>query len=59
MIEMDIESVEWNNYNLSPEGLIEAWIVAGDMLAVVGALIKVQAATEKDIENTMKSFEKK
>ena len=56
---MDIESVEWNKYNLSPEGLIEAWIVAGDMLAVVGALIKVQAATEEDIENTMKSFEKK
>jgi hypothetical protein len=59
MIEMDIESVEWSNYNLSDEGLIEAWIVAGDMLAVVGALIKVQAATEQDIEKVMKSFEKK
>jgi len=56
---MDTESVEWSNYNLSDEGLIEAWIVAGDMLAVVGALIKVQAATEKDIEKVMKSFEKK
>lgn len=59
MIEMDIGSVEWSNYNLSPEGLIEAWIVAGDMLAVVGALMKVKAATEKDLEKVMKSFETK
>jgi len=55
---MDIESVEWSTYNLSPEGLIEAWIVAGDMLAVVGALMKVKAATEKDLEKVMESFEK-
>lgn len=55
---MDIESVQWSTYNLSPEGLIEAWIVAGDMLAVVGALMKVQAATEGDIEKVMNSFEK-
>ena len=59
MIEMDIVSVEWSNYNLSDEGLIEAWIVAGDMLAVVGALIKVKAATEEDIEKVMNSFETK
>jgi hypothetical protein len=59
MIEMDIESVEWSTYNLSFEGLIEAWIVAGDMLAVVGALMKVRAATEKDIEKVMESFEEK
>lgn len=59
MIEMDIESVTWSTYNLSPDGLIEAWIVAGDMLAVVGALMKVQAATEEDIEKVMGSLEKK
>lgn len=59
MVEMDIESVEWSSYNLSFEGLIEAWIVAGDMLAVIGALMKVQAATEEDLEKVMKSFGKK
>ncbi len=59
MIEMDIESVEWSNHNLSLEGLIEAWTVAGDMLAVVGALMIVKAATEEDIEKVMESFEKK
>ncbi len=59
MIEMDIETVEWSTYNLPPEGLIEAWIVAGDMLAVLGALMKVAAATEEDVEKVMKSLEKK
>jgi hypothetical protein len=59
MIEMNIVSVEWSTYNLSFESLIEAWIVAGDMAAVVGALIIVKAATEKDIEKVMNSFEKK
>ncbi|UCF07319.1 MAG: hypothetical protein JSW28_06600 [Thermoplasmata archaeon] len=53
---MEIESVEWSKYNLSFEGIIEAWIVAGDMLAVVSALMKVQAATEEDMAKLMKSL---
>jgi hypothetical protein len=59
MVDMEIESVEWSTYNLSFEGLIEAWIVAGDMLAVMSALMKVVAATEEDLEKFMKSTEKK
>lgn len=47
---MKIEKVEWSKHNMSPEDLIEAWIVAEDMAAVIAALIKVKAATPEDLE---------
>jgi hypothetical protein len=47
---MKIEKVEWSKYNLSFEDLIEAWIVAEDMLAVMGALIIVKPADPHDTE---------
>ena len=45
---MKIEKVEWSTYNLSFEDLIEAWITAEDMLAVMRALIVVKPADQED-----------
>jgi hypothetical protein len=55
---MKIESVKWGDYHLSPEGLIESWIVAADILAVISAVIKVKEATEEDIKNAVTSITK-
>lgn len=55
---MEIESVAWSTYNLSFDGIIEAWIVAGDMLAVVAVMMKVEAATEEDVERILNSMKK-
>ena len=42
-----IESVKWSDYHLSPEDLIEAFIVAADMVAVLWATIKVKEAPDE------------
>jgi hypothetical protein len=46
---MKIESVQWSNYHLSFEDLIEAWVVAADSVAVIQACIRVRAATPEEI----------
>jgi hypothetical protein len=45
---MKIDKVEWSKYNLSFEDLIEAWVTAEDMLAVMGALIVVKPAESEE-----------
>jgi hypothetical protein len=47
---VEIESVKWGDYHLSPEELIEAWVVAADMLAVIKATIRVKEASDEDLE---------
>ncbi len=53
---MEIESVEWNKHLLSPEDLIETWVVAADILAVIQAVIRVKSATEEDIKKMVTSL---
>ncbi len=48
--QMKIEKVEWSKYNLSFEDLIEAWVTAEDMLAVMAALITVKPAEPEKTE---------
>ena len=55
-LRMEIESVEWNKHLLSPEDLIENWIVAADILAVIRAVIRVKGATEEDIKKMATSL---
>ena len=45
---MKFEKVEWSSYHLPFDGLIEAWIVADDMAAVLAALIKVKSADSEE-----------
>lgn len=46
---MRIESVEWSSYHLSQEDLLESWVVAADIVAILKAVIKVKAASDEDI----------
>ncbi len=55
---MKIEKVEWSSYHLPFEQLIEAWIVADDMAAVLAALIKVKSATQEDLDKLEGSLKK-
>lgn len=55
---MKFESVTWSSYNLSEEDLIESWIVAADILAILKAVIKVKAASEEDISKVVSSLSK-
>ncbi len=55
---MKFEKVEWSSYHLPFEGLIEAWIVADDMAAVLAAVIKVKSATQEDLDKLEGSLKK-
>ena len=55
---MRIESVEWSTYHLSPEDLIETWIVGEDIIAVLRAVIRVEAASDEDIKKIMGSMQR-
>ncbi len=54
-----IESVEWNSLHLSPDDLIDCWSVAADIVAVLRAVIRVEAATEENIGEVMASLKRK
>lgn len=46
---MRIESVEWSSYHLAPEDLLESWVVAADIVAILKVVIKVKAASDEDL----------
>jgi hypothetical protein len=55
---MKIEKVEWSSYHLPFEGIIEAWIVADDMAAVLAACITVKSAESEDVKEHIDSLKK-